>query len=72
VWMEAKGSGQFAGVTMSVMQNQDGWWGEGDDMFFVDDDNTRQSMAPAQRITSWARGISEASPSPTSFMARRS
>ncbi len=40
VWMQAKGSGQFVGVTMSVMQNQDGWWGEGDDMFFVDDDAT--------------------------------
>jgi hypothetical protein len=40
VWMEAKGSGQFAGVTMSVLQNQDGWWGEGDDMFFIDDDAT--------------------------------
>jgi hypothetical protein len=21
---------------MSVLQNQDGWWGEGDDMFFID------------------------------------
>jgi len=36
VWMEAKGQGHFVGVTMSVLQNQDGWWGEGDDMFFVD------------------------------------
>lgn len=36
VWMEATGRGQFAGVTMSVFQNQDYWWGEGDDMFFVD------------------------------------
>ena len=36
VWIEAQGRGQFAGVTMSVLQNQDGWWGEGDDMFFVD------------------------------------
>lgn len=35
-WLEAKGSGHFVGVTMSVLQNQDGWWGEGDDMFFVD------------------------------------
>jgi len=34
--MEATGRGHFAGVTMSVVQNQDGWWGEGDDMFFVD------------------------------------
>jgi hypothetical protein len=36
VWMEATGHGHFVGVTMSVLQNQDKWWGEGDDMFFVD------------------------------------
>jgi hypothetical protein len=36
VWFEAKGAGQYAGVTMSILQNQDDWWGEGDDMFFVD------------------------------------
>ena len=36
VWLEAAGRGHFAGVTLSVLQNQDGWWGEGDDMFFVD------------------------------------
>ena len=36
VWMEATGRGHFVGVTMSVLQNQDGWFGEGDDMFFVD------------------------------------
>ena len=36
VWMDATGRGHFVGVTMSVFQNQDGWWGEGDDMFFVD------------------------------------
>jgi hypothetical protein len=36
VWLEAAGRGHFVGVTMSVLQNQDGWWGEGDDMFFVD------------------------------------
>jgi hypothetical protein len=36
VWMEATGRGHFVGVTMSVLQNQDQWWGEGDDMFFVD------------------------------------
>jgi len=40
VWMEATGRGQFAGVTMSVLQNQDDWWGEGDDMFFVDGEKT--------------------------------
>jgi Protein of unknown function (DUF2961) len=36
VWLEAIGRGHYVGVTMSVLQNQDGWWGEGDDMFFVD------------------------------------
>jgi hypothetical protein len=35
-WLDATGHGHFVGVTMSVFQNQDGWWGEGDDMFFVD------------------------------------
>ncbi len=36
VWLEARGKGHFVGVTMSVLQNQDSWWGEGDDMFFID------------------------------------
>jgi len=36
VWLEARGKGHFVGVTMSVLQNQDNWWGEGDDMFFID------------------------------------
>jgi Protein of unknown function (DUF2961) len=40
VWLEATGRGHFAGVTMSVLQNQDGWWGEGDDMFFIDGETT--------------------------------
>ena len=40
VWMDAKGDGQYVGVTMSVFQNQDGWWGEGNDMFFIDGDTT--------------------------------
>jgi hypothetical protein len=40
VWMQAGGHGQFVGVTMSVIQNQDGWWGEGDDMFFIDGEKT--------------------------------
>ncbi|MBT9333034.1 glycoside hydrolase family 172 protein [Paracidobacterium acidisoli] len=36
VFLDAKGRGQYVGVTLSVLQNQDNWWGEGDDMFFVD------------------------------------
>ncbi|HYK36559.1 glycoside hydrolase family 172 protein [Alloacidobacterium sp.] len=42
VWMEATGHGQYVGVTMSVLQNQDFWWGEGDDMFFIDGATTPQ------------------------------
>jgi Protein of unknown function (DUF2961) len=40
VWLEAKGKGHFVGVTMSILQNQDNWWGEGDDMFFIDGEET--------------------------------
>ena len=40
VWLEATGQGHYVGVTMSVLQNQDFWWGEGDDMFFIDGERT--------------------------------
>ena len=36
VWVDAAGRGHFVGVTMSILENADGWWGEGDDMFFID------------------------------------
>jgi Protein of unknown function (DUF2961) len=36
VWVEATGRGHYVGVTMSILQNQDDWWGEGDEMFFID------------------------------------
>lgn len=36
VLMETKGKGQYVGSVVSVQMNQDGWFGEGDDMFFVD------------------------------------
>jgi hypothetical protein len=38
VFLEATGRGHFLGVTQSVMQNQTSWFGEGDDMIFVDGD----------------------------------
>ncbi len=40
VWLEATGKGNFVGITMSILQNQDFWWGEGDDMFFMDGETT--------------------------------
>jgi len=38
VFLEAKGKGHVIGVTQSVLQNQNGWFGEGDDMIFIDGD----------------------------------
>jgi D-arabinan exo alpha-(1,3)/(1,5)-arabinofuranosidase (non-reducing end) len=38
VFLEATGKGHFVGVTHSVEQNTDGWFGEGDDMIFIDGD----------------------------------
>ncbi len=34
--MEAEGRGHFIGVTHSLIQNQGDWWGEGDEMIFID------------------------------------
>jgi len=36
VFMEATGRGHLVGVTQGIVLNQKGWWGEGDDMLFVD------------------------------------
>ena len=38
VFVEATGRGHFLGVTHAVLQNQEGWFGEGDDMIFIDGD----------------------------------
>jgi hypothetical protein len=36
--LESKGRGHYVGTFMSVMANSDGWWGEGNDKFYVDGD----------------------------------
>jgi len=38
VFLEATGKGHFVGVTHAVEQNQNQWFGEGDDMIFIDGD----------------------------------
>ena len=38
VFLEATGRGHFVGVTHAVLQTQEGWFGEGDDMIFIDGD----------------------------------
>ena len=42
VILDAEGRGHFVGVTHSILQNQSEWWGEGDDMFFIDGATTPQ------------------------------
>ena len=37
VFCETRGRGHLMGVTLGVIQNSEGWMGEGDDMIFVDD-----------------------------------
>jgi Protein of unknown function (DUF2961) len=39
VFVETRGRGHLMGVTLGVLQNQDFWMGEGDDMVFVDDES---------------------------------
>jgi len=38
LFLETHGQGHLMGVTLGVLQNHDGWMGEGDDMIFVDDE----------------------------------
>lgn len=36
VFLETRGRGHLMGVTLGVLENANGWWGEGDEMIFVD------------------------------------
>ncbi len=38
VFVETRGRGHLMGVTLGVLENADGWWGEGDEMIFIDDE----------------------------------
>lgn len=40
VYVETRGRGHLMGVTLGVLQNANGWWGEGDEMIFVDGETT--------------------------------
>ena len=40
VLLETEGRGQYVGCNLSVAHFQGSWWGEGDEMIFVDDDYT--------------------------------
>ncbi|OBT56942.1 hypothetical protein VF21_04034 [Pseudogymnoascus sp. 05NY08] len=42
--LETEGAGAFIGCNHSVLHFQGTWWGEGDDMIFIDDDTWPPSM----------------------------
>ena len=44
VFMEARGKGQYVGTILNVFGLSTGWWGEGDDMFFIDGDAARATI----------------------------
>jgi hypothetical protein len=44
VFMEAKGGGKYVGTILNVFGLSTGWWGEGDDMFFVDGETARATI----------------------------
>jgi hypothetical protein len=37
---DLEGTGQYVGTVMSITLGQDGWWGEGDDFFYIDNEET--------------------------------
>jgi len=44
VILETEGAGQYIGCNHSVAHFQGTWWGEGDDMIFIDDDTWPPSL----------------------------
>ena len=54
-----KGAGHYVGTVMSVLQSEVGWFGEGDDMFYVDGEKAPRLKAPARKIISTMPGDCE-------------
>ena len=44
VILDAEGQGHYIGCNLSVFHRQGSWWGEGDDMIFIDDDQWPPSL----------------------------
>ncbi len=44
VVLETEGKGHYIGCNLSVSHRQGSWWGEGDDMIFIDDDTWPPSL----------------------------
>lgn len=44
VVLDVEGSGHYVGCNLSVFHRQGSWWGEGDEMIFIDDDTWPPSL----------------------------
>lgn len=44
VFVQATGKGQYVGTILNIFGLSTGWWGEGDDMFFIDGDTARATI----------------------------
>src|ERR1700680_4246563 len=44
VFIEAKGKGLYVGTILNIFGRSTGWWGEGDDMFFIDGETSRATI----------------------------
>jgi hypothetical protein len=44
VVLDVEGTGHYVGCNLSVYHRQGSWWGEGDDMIFIDDDTWPPSL----------------------------
>ena len=60
VYTETSGQGHLMGITLGVLQNADGWWGEGDEMIFVDDETKPIIVGTGSEDYIWEVGTSAA------------
>ncbi|MCC6145393.1 MAG: DUF2961 domain-containing protein [Candidatus Hydrogenedentes bacterium] len=65
IFFEARGRGHYVGCNLSLHLRAGGWWGEGDDMIYVDDDTEptlHGTGAEDYFCGAWAYGINPALP----------
>jgi hypothetical protein len=65
VMFEAEGRGHYVGVTHSILQNQGDWWGEGDEMMFIDNRETPKIIGTGSEdyyLGAWCYGNCGISP----------
>lgn len=70
VMFETEGRGHYVGVTHSILQNQGDWWGEGDEMIFIDNKTSPTMIGTGSEdyyLGAWCYGGCGISPFGNSF-----